>query len=102
MYLIAPTLAIFPLRGIEAVGEQGTGMQLKVPGRTLGQNPHSYIRSIGLNHELTGRVRMNQDRAVVKRCLKSRKTRSVAMDHVNGILVEVRADRGRTGCCNPG
>ncbi|XP_070304212.1 uncharacterized protein [Salvelinus sp. IW2-2015] len=55
---------VVPLRGSEAVGEEGAGMQLKVPCRTLVQtSTHSNVRSIGLHHELTGRVRMNQDRS---------------------------------------
>ena len=53
-----------PPCGIEAVGEEGAGIHLKVQGRTLGEDsPHFDIRSIGLHHELKGRVRMNQGRS---------------------------------------
>jgi hypothetical protein len=55
---------VIHLRGSEAMGEEGAGMQLKVQGRMLRQNrPHSDIQSISLHHKLTGRVRMNQDRS---------------------------------------
>jgi hypothetical protein len=79
---------VVPLHGIEAVGEEGAGMQLKVQGRTLGQDsPHSDIRSIGLHHELMGRVRMNQDRSSVEAVVKGSK-RPVSPVSGAGVLGE--------------
>ena len=79
---------IVPLRAVEVVGEEGTGMQLKVQGRTLGpDSPHSDIRSIGLHHELTGRVRMNQDRSSVEAVVKGSK-RPVSPVSGAGVLGE--------------
>ena len=67
----------------------------QVAGKPGGQDSsHSYIRSVGLHHKLTGQVRMDYGEVVVKQCLRSRNTRSAAGDHLNGNLGEVSAERG--------
>ena len=56
------TYIVVSLSGVETIGQEGTGMELLVLGRSLGQNgPHSNVRSIDLNHKLTGRVQMDED-----------------------------------------
>jgi hypothetical protein len=88
---------VVPLCGVETVGEEGTRMQLKVQGRILGQNsPHSDIRSIGLHHELMGRVRMNQDRTSGEAVFEVPEHPVRGRGPRERTLVEVSADRGET------
>jgi hypothetical protein len=64
---------------------EGTWMQLKIQGGTMGQDsPHSNVQSIDLHHELG---------AVVKQCFRFRNAQSAPGDHVNGTVGEVSAER---------
>jgi hypothetical protein len=69
------TYVVVSLSGVETIGQEGTGMELLVLGRSLGKNgPHSNVRSIDLNHKLTGWVWMDEDGGSSEPMLKIHKS----------------------------
>ena len=71
--LTVPNVIISLCRG-QTSGVEGTGVQLLVGGRFLGQDgPHSQIGSVHLNHELPFRVRHLEDGCRGEACLQGLK-----------------------------
>jgi hypothetical protein len=59
---VPPPPVTLSSHSFEPIGEEGAEMLLEVKSRTLGQDsPHTDVRNIGLLHELTRWVQMNQD-----------------------------------------
>ena len=53
---------IIPLRRGQPAGEKGTGVELVVGGRVLGEDrAHSSVRSVGLHHELKCGIGLDED-----------------------------------------